>query len=294
MNDKPARLGRGLAALIGDMQPVEAPRQSEGGAGIRRLPVEFIIASRANPRKDFDAELLEDLTNSIREKGVMQPLLVRPSGQGPDVYEIIAGERRWRAAQRAGLHEVPVIIREVDDKEALELAIIENVQRADLNPLEEAQGYGQLIEQFSYTQQDLAHVIGKSRSHVANTLRLLRLPSEVQSMLEHGELTAGHARTLITSEDPLSLARRIVDAGLSVREAEALHQNDSETRRSPGAGAKRSENSKDADTRALERQLSDALGLSVTLDHRDKGGRLEIRYKTLEQLDGVCARLMTH
>ena len=294
MNDKPARLGRGLAALIGDMQPVEAPRQSEGGAGIRRLPVEFIIASRANPRKDFDAELLEDLTNSIREKGVMQPLLVRPSGQGPDVYEIIAGERRWRAAQRAGLHEVPVIIREVDDKEALELAIIENVQRADLNPLEEAQGYGQLIEQFSYTQQDLAHVIGKSRSHVANTLRLLRLPSEVQSMLEHGELTAGHARTLITSEDPLSLARRIVDAGLSVREAEALHQNDSETRRSSGAGAKRSEHSKDADTLALERQLSDALGLSVTLDHRDKGGRLEIRYKTLEQLDGVCARLMTH
>ncbi len=294
MNDKPARLGRGLAALIGDMQPVEAPRQSEGSAGIRRLPVEFIIASRANPRKDFDAELLEDLTNSIRKKGVMQPLLVRPSGQGPDVYEIIAGERRWRAAQRAGLHEVPVIIREVDDKEALELAIIENVQRADLNPLEEAQGYGQLIEQFSYTQQDLAHVIGKSRSHVANTLRLLRLPSEVQSMLEHGELTAGHARTLITSEDPLSLARRIVDAGLSVREAEALHPNDSETRRSPGAGAKRSENSTDADTLALERQLSDALGLSVTLDHRDKGGRLEIRYKTLEQLDGVCARLMTH
>jgi ParB family chromosome partitioning protein len=293
MNDKPTRLGRGLAALIGDMQPLEtAPRQAET-SGSRRLPVEFIIASRANPRKDFDPELLEDLTNSIREKGVMQPLLVRPSDQGPDVFEIIAGERRWRAAQRAGLHEVPVIIREVDDKEALELAIIENVQRADLNPLEEAQGYGQLIEQFDYTQNDLAHVIGKSRSHVANTLRLLRLPDEVQGMLERGELTAGHARTLITSEDPLALARRIVDSGLSVREAEALHQKGAEARRPQPAGEKRGP-SKDADTLALEKQLSDALGLSVTLEHKDRGGKLEIRYKTLEQLDGICSRLLPH
>lgn len=293
MNDKPTRLGRGLAALIGDMQPLEtAPRQAET-SGTRRLPVEFIIASRANPRKDFDPELLEDLTNSIREKGVMQPLLVRPSDQGPDVFEIIAGERRWRAAQRAGLHEVPVIIREVDDKEALELAIIENVQRADLNPLEEAQGYGQLIEQFDYTQNDLAHVIGKSRSHVANTLRLLRLPDEVQGMLERGELTAGHARTLITSEDPLALARRIVDSGLSVREAEALHQKGAEARRPQLPGEKRG-SSKDADTLALEKQLSDALGLSVTLEHKDRGGKLEIRYKTLEQLDGICSRLLPH
>jgi len=291
MNDKPSRLGRGLAALIGDMNPVDAPRFAETGGGVRRLPVEFIIASRANPRKDFDAELLEDLTNSIREKGVMQPLLVRPSGQGPDVFEIIAGERRWRAAQRAGLHEVPVIIREVDDKEALELAIIENVQRADLNPLEEAQGYGQLIEQFDYTQQDLAQVIGKSRSHVANTLRLLKLPSEVQSMLERGELTAGHARTLITSDDPLGLAQRIVSAGLSVREAEALHQKDSEVRKG-GPSSPRSPVARGADTLALEKQLSEALGLSVTLDHKDKGGRLEIRYKTLDQLDHVCSRLI--
>ncbi len=296
MNDKPTRLGRGLAALIGDMQPLEAPRQAEGGAGVRRLPVEFIIANRANPRKDFDAEQLEDLTNSIREKGVMQPLLVRPSEHGPDVFELIAGERRWRAAQRAGLHEVPVIIREVDDKEALELAIIENVQRADLNPLEEAQGYGQLIDQFSYTQHDLAQVIGKSRSHVANTLRLLRLPPEVQDMLGRGELTAGHARTLITAEDPLGLARRIVAAGLSVREAEALHQQDSDVKRggsADGASPRRAA-AKDPDTLALERQLSDALGLSVTLDHKDKGGKLEIRYKTLDQLDGVCARLLSY
>ncbi len=291
MNEKPSRLGRGLAALIGDMGPVDAPRQADTGSGIRRLPVEFIIASRANPRKDFDPEQLEDLTNSIREKGVMQPLLVRPSDQGPDVFEIIAGERRWRAAQRAGLHEVPVIIREVDDKEALELAIIENVQRADLNPLEEAQGYGQLIEQFDYTQQDLAQVIGKSRSHVANTLRLLKLPAEVQAMLERGELTAGHARTLITSDDPLGLAQRIVSAGLSVREAEALHQKDSEAKRGGEFQARR-EAIKDADTLALEKQLSDALGLSVTLDHKDKGGKLEIRYKTLDQLDHVCSRLI--
>lgn len=289
MNDKPSRLGRGLAALIGDMGPVDAPRLGE--AGVRRLPVEFIIASRANPRKDFDPELLEDLTNSIREKGVMQPLLVRPSDTGPDVFEIIAGERRWRAAQRAGLHEVPVIVREVDDKEALELAIIENVQRADLNPLEEAQGYGQLIEQFAYTQNDLAQVIGKSRSHVANTLRLLKLPGEVQSMLERGELTAGHARTLITSDDPLGLAQRIVSAGLSVREAEALHQKDSEARKA-AASAPRGAAPKDADTLALEKQLSDALGLSVSLDHKDKGGKLEIRYKTLDQLDHVCSRLI--
>lgn len=291
MNDKPTRLNRGLAALIGDMAPIDAPRQFESGSGVKRLPVEFIVASRANPRRDFDPELLEDLTNSIREKGVMQPLLVRPSDQGPDVYEIIAGERRWRAAQKAGLHEVPVIIREVDDREALELAIIENVQRADLNPLEEALGYGQLIEQFDYTQQDLAQVIGKSRSHVANTLRLLKLPRDVQDMLERGELTAGHARTLITAEDPLALARRIVAAGLSVREAEALHQQDAETKR--GGGTPRVAAPKDADTLALEKRLSDVLGLSVTVDHKEKGGKLEIRYRTLDQLEDVCARLIS-
>ena len=197
MNDKPTRLGRGLAALIGDMANVEGARVTESG-GVKKLPVEFIIANRANPRHSFNNEQLEELTNSIRDKGVMQPLLVRPSDD-PNIFEIIAGERRWRAAQKAGLHDVPVIVRDVDDKEALELAIIENVQRVDLNPLEEAMGYGQLIEQFDYTQQDLAQVIGKSRSHVANTLRLLRLPEDVREMVSSGTLTAGHARTLITS-----------------------------------------------------------------------------------------------
>ena len=286
MNEKPTRLGRGLAALIGDMAIVEGARVTESG-GIKRLPVDFIIANRANPRRTFNDEQLEELTNSIREKGVMQPLLVRPSND-PNIFELIAGERRWRASQRAGLHDVPVIIRDVDDKEALELAIIENVQRADLNPLEEAMGYGQLIEQFDYTQQDLAQVIGKSRSHVANTLRLLRLPGDVREMVASGSLTAGHARTLITAEDPATLARQIVAGGLSVRDAEALsQQRDIAGTKKPSASA----SERDADTVALERRLSDALGLSVSLSHGDRGGKLEIRYKTLEQLDGICLRL---
>jgi ParB family chromosome partitioning protein len=195
MNDnKPSRLGRGLAALIGDMATADGVRGPDPASGVRRVTIGQIIANRANPRREFDPDQLEELANSVREKGVMQPLLVRPT-QEPNQFEIIAGERRWRAAQKAGLHDVPVIVRDVDDKEALELAIIENVQRVDLNPLEEAQGYGQLIDQFSYTQQDLAQVIGKSRSHVANTLRLLRLPQDVRDMLSRGELTAGHART---------------------------------------------------------------------------------------------------
>ncbi|MGV8853450.1 MAG: ParB/RepB/Spo0J family partition protein [Devosia sp.] len=286
MNEKPTRLGRGLAALIGDMATVEGVRVTESG-GIKRLPVDFIIANRANPRRSFNEDQLEELTNSIREKGVMQPLLVRPSND-PNIFELIAGERRWRASQRAGLHDVPVIIRDVDDKEALELAIIENVQRADLNPLEEAMGYGQLIEQFDYTQQDLAQVIGKSRSHVANTLRLLRLPEDVREMVASGSLTAGHARTLITAEDPATLARQIVTGGLSVREAEALsQQRDIAGTKKPSATS----HERDADTVALERRLADALGLSVSLSHGDRGGKLEIRYKTLEQLDGICVKL---
>ncbi|WEK04202.1 MAG: ParB/RepB/Spo0J family partition protein [Candidatus Devosia phytovorans] len=285
MSDKPTRLGRGLAALIGDMATVEGARVTESG-GVKKLPVDFIIANRANPRRSFDEDQLEDLTNSIREKGVMSPLLVRPSDD-PNIFELIAGERRWRASQRAGLHEVPVIIRDVDDKEALELAIIENVQRADLNPLEEAMGYGQLIEQFDYTQQDLAQVIGKSRSHVANTLRLLKLPEDVRSMVASGSLTAGHARTLITVEDPGRLAQQIVAGGLSVREAEALSQQ----RDIPPKKVTVSPAERDSDTVALERRLSDALGLSVSLAHSERGGKLEIRYKTLEQLDGLCVRL---
>ena len=268
------------------MATMEGARLAESSSGTKRLPLDFLVANRANPRRDFDPDQLEELTNSIREKGVMQPLLVRPTND-PNMFEIIAGERRWRAAQKAGLHEIPVIVREVDDKEALELAIIENVQRVDLNPLEEAQGYGQLIDQFDYTQQDLAQVIGKSRSHVANTLRLLRLPQDVRDMLARGELTAGHARTLITADDPAGLARRIVGGGLSVREAEALSQRGSAPRRRP-AGDHRE---KDSDTVALEKRLSDVLGLAVAIEHKEEGGRLEIRYRTLEQLDSICLKL---
>ena len=286
MTEKPARLGRGLAALIGDMAPVEAPQAPEPG-GIRRIAVGVIVPNRANPRRDFDPELLDELANSIREKGVMQPLLVRSGEPGTDTYELIAGERRWRAAQRAGLNEVPVIIREVDDREALELAIIENVQRADLNPLEEALGYEQLMGQFSYTQNDLGHVIGKSRSHVANTLRLLKLPDAVRDMLAQGALTAGHARTLITADNPLGLARRIVDEGLSVRQAEDLMQS----RVGREASTPRVPRAKDADTIDLEKRLSDSLGLGVSISHGDNGGKLEIRYKTLEQLDDLSRRL---
>ena len=290
MNEKPSRLGRGLAALIGDMAPIEAPRAADNAnGGQRRLPVEFLIANRANPRRDFDSDQLDELTSSIREKGVMQPLLVRPTTD-PNQFEIIAGERRWRAAQRAGLHDVPVVVREVDDKEALELAIIENVQRVDLNPLEEAQGYEQLIEQFSYTQQDLAQVIGKSRSHVANTLRLLKLPREVRDMVTNGLLTAGHARTLITAEDPAAIAREIVERGLSVREAEALSQRGVARPAADKTPATHVE--RDADLVALEKRLSDAIGLKVAVAaKKDGSGTVQIGYRTLEQLDTVLALL---
>jgi len=294
MNDKNTntRLGRGLAALIGDVPPVEATRITSGD-GIRRLPVEFIIASPNNPRRHFAPEDLEDLTNSIREKGVMQPLLVRPSPVEPDQYELVAGERRWRAAQRAGLHEVPVIIREVDDREALELAIIENVQRADLNSIEESKGYDQLMQQFGYTQADLAQVIGKSRSHVANTLRLMKLPTDVQEYVSDGALSAGHARALITASNPSELAKRIIDGGLSVRETENLAQKQAQSEATGDKPTKSAKASKDADTLALEKTLSDVLGLKVTIDHKERGGKLEIKYRTLEQLDDVCQRLQT-
>jgi ParB family chromosome partitioning protein len=280
------RLGRGLAALMGEPPAGEVART--GADGLRKLPVEFITANRNNPRKEFAGAELEELTESIREKGVMQPILVRPLPGEADRYEIIAGERRWRAAQRAGLHEIPVLIRDVDEREALELAIIENVQRTDLNPLEEAAGYAQLIDQFGYSQAALAEVIGKSRSHVANTLRLSKLPERVRELLARGELTAGHARTLITADDPVALAERIVAAGLTVRDAEALQQKLASAKgKARAGGGKR----KDADTVALEQRLTDVLGLKVAIEHGERGGKVEIRYSTLEQLDLIARRL---
>lgn len=279
------RLGRGLAALIGEMDKPAQGVQPRVGAD-SRVPIEFLSPNPRNPRRSFGEADLADLAQSIREHGVVQPVVVRPTTSGR--YEIIAGERRWRASQRAGLHEIPVIIREVDDRVALELAIIENVQRADLNPVEEAMGYQQLIDDHSYTQADLGQVIGKSRSHVANTLRLLKLPDLIRDMLVDGSISAGHARTLVTAEDPAMLARRIVDEGLSVRQAEALAQQPAR----PTAGESVSQPvEKDADTLALERTLSDALGLKVSITHGRKGGDMRIGYKTLEQLDGLCRRL---
>jgi ParB family chromosome partitioning protein len=281
------RLGRGLAALIGeiDRPAPDAPAPRADG----QLPIELVVANPRNPRRTFGENELTDLAQSIREHGVVQPVIVRP-GRVDGTYEIIAGERRWRAAQRAGLTQLPVLIREVDDRVALELAIVENVQRADLNPVEEALGYQQLIDEHSYTQADLGQVIGKSRSHVANTLRLLKLPTVIQDMLTSGTLSAGHARTLVTADDPSGLANRIVEEGLSVRQAEALAQA-SEGKAPPAGKAGGDGSAKDADTVALEKLLSDQTGLRVTIQHREKGGEVKITYRSLEQLDDLCRRL---
>lgn len=281
------RLGRGLAALIGDagneFEVVERVR------GVRKVPIDMIRANPKNPRRLFKEDDLDELAASIKQRGLIQPVVVRPQPGGGPGFELIAGERRWRASQRAGVHEIPVVIQDVSDKEALEIAIIENVQRADLNPLEEAFGYDQLIAEFDYTQADLAGVIGKSRSHVANTLRLLKLPEPVKQYLQDGLLTAGHARALVTAPDPSLLARKIVEEGLTVRSAEALAQS---TIAQPQGRAKVPKAEKDADTRALEKQLSDALGLTVEIAHKPNGsGEVRIRYRSLEQLDEVARRL---
>ena len=292
------RLGRGLAALMGELdqpmpaeagKPVSQPKELRGE---QQVPIEEMRANPNNPRKHFSDAELEDLTNSIREHGIVQPILVRPirnEDLGGARYEIIAGERRWRAAQKARLHEVPVIVREVEDKQALELAIIENVQRSDLDAIEEALGYQQLVDEYDYSQNELAQVIGKSRSHVANTLRLLKLPKSVQEHISSGELSAGHARTLVTASDPDGLARQIIKQGLSVRQAEVLAQGkpESSPSSSPRVAAEKS-----ADIRALEDRLEARLGLKVDLRHGEKeNGELRIKYRTLDQLDAVCRKL---
>ena len=283
-----SRLGRGLAALIGDTADENAALQKARGQ--RSVPIEFVRANPSNPRKSFSEEDLGELTESIREKGIIQPILVRPKLNLPDVYEIIAGERRWRAAQRAGLHDVPVVVIEAGDKEALELAIIENVQRTDLNALEEAAGYEQLMEQFGYAQVDLAKAVGKSRSHVANTMRLAKLPQAIKDLLAKGDLSAGHARALLATADPEAVARKIVAQGLTVRDVERLAQAETLRPASPGQSSpQRLE--KDADTKALEKALSDVTGLVVSIDHKAGSGIMSIRYKTLEQLDALCRRL---
>ena len=271
-------LGRGLSALMG-----EEARPAEGSRGQRTVPVAFLRPNRFQPRKTFKADDLEDLANSILEKGILQPILVRPVKGEVDSFEIVAGERRWRAAQLAKLHDVPVVVRELSDGKSLELAIIENVQRADLNAVEEAAAYQELMQQFNYTQDRVAQEVGKSRSHIANTLRLLKLPATVQAMIQRGELTAGHARTLIGAADPEAMAKEIVSAALNVREAE---------QRSKSKPSQRAPAEKDPDTKALESSLSNMLGLKVQiLDKGEAGGELRISYKTLEQLDDLIRRL---
>jgi ParB family chromosome partitioning protein len=276
------RLGRGLAALIGEDSSEEALVQDV--RSLRHMPIEHLKPSPNNPRKHFAEADLEDLSKSIREKGLLQPIVVRPLASGE--YEIVAGERRWRAAQRAGVHDVPVLIRELSDGEALEIALIENIQRSDLNPLEEARAYGLLLEQFTYTQQQLADSVGKSRSHIANTLRLLNLPEAVRAQIEDGLLTAGHARALVATKSPAELANQIIKLGLSVRDAENLARGAS-THKQPKAKPE-----KDADTRALEKLVSDAMGLKVEITHKGDGsGAMLITYRTLDQLEDICRRL---
>jgi ParB family chromosome partitioning protein len=291
-------LGRGLSALLGENEvsatlDANAPRPAAGLAHL--VPIELLHPNPDQPRKVFGEAELEELAASIREKGVIQPLLVRPSGVGGE-YEIVAGERRWRAAQRAGTRELPVVIRNLADGEVLELGIIENVQRVDLNPIEEALAYKQLMERFGRTQDAVAEVVGKSRPHIANVLRLLNLPEAVQGYVLQGQMTAGHARAVLASDDPVAMARQVIDQNLSVRQAEALAKKVGHTAGGQGPRAKAPGHAggKDADTLALENDLSEALGLTVEILDRGGVGEVRVHYATLEQLDEVCRRLSRH
>jgi ParB family chromosome partitioning protein len=275
---RPRGLGRGLSALMG-----EEPKGT-GGRAPRTIPTAFLRPNRLQPRRNFAEDDLNDLTASVKEKGILQPILVRPIAGDPNAYEIVAGERRWRAAQAAKLHDVPVVIRELSDGEALELAIVENVQRADLNAIEEAAGYHELMERFSYTQEKLATEVGKSRPHVANTLRLLRLPEAVKTMVREGKLTAGHARTLVGDPDPEARAREIIAGALNVRQAEHRSKAKKKGTHSPAVD--------DPNIKAVEDSVSNALGLTVKVIHRgEKGGEVRVFYKSLEQLDDLIRRL---
>jgi ParB family transcriptional regulator, chromosome partitioning protein len=278
-----SRLGRGLASLIGDMG-AETGATAERTRSQRRIPIEFLRSNPRNPRRDFPAAQLDELAASIKERGIIQPIAVRSVRAATETYEIIAGERRWQAAQRVGLQEVPVVVLDVSDAEALELAIIENVQREDLNPIEEAAGYQALIDEFKYHQEDIAKTVGKSRSHIANMLRLLKLPEAVKAGIRSGQFSAGHARALIGHAEPERLAQQIIERGLNVRQVEAMV-------RAHVKGSTRPTPQKAADTVALEKQVSDALGLAVSVDHRGKGGTVHIKYRSLDQLRDVMRRL---
>lgn len=287
-NDKKRGLGRGLSALMADVNETET-QSSKTDSATHMIPIEKIFPNPDQPRKTFNESDLDELSASIEERGIIQPLIVR---RKMDDFEIVAGERRWRAAQRAKLHEVPVVVRDYDDLDVLEIAIIENIQRADLNPIEEASGYRQLMDKFGHTQEKLAEALGKSRSHIANILRLLQLPDGVISLVQSGELSAGHARALITSADPLGLARHVVKKGLSVRETENLAKRSAPTSVSAETKTKKSAE-KDADTRALESDLMAALGMKVSLQHKPGGesGQMTLHYGSLEELDDLCRKL---
>ncbi len=285
-----SRLGRGLAALIGDVgdeSPADRPR------GQRRLPTTSLRPSARNPRREFRDTELDELAASLRERGIIQPIVVRAVRGVADGYEIIAGERRWRAAQRAGLHEVPVVVIEATDAEALQLAIIENVQRADLNPLEEAEGYRALMDEFGNSQDDIARIVGKSRSYVANTLRLLKLSEAVKAYIHSGKLTAGHARMLVGEPNADALAEEIVARELNVRQVEAMaRERAAKSGKKQTSGRKaRGSTAKTADMLAFEKRVSDATGLVVSIDHHEDHGALTIRYRNLEQLDDLVQRL---
>jgi len=283
-----SRLGRGLAALIGDVggeSAVERPR------GQRKVPIGSLRPNARNPRRMFSETELDELAASLRERGIIQPIVARAVHGVADAFEIIAGERRWRAAARAGLHEVPVVVIEATDGEALQLAIVENVQRTDLNPLEEAEGYRALIRDFSHSQDDVARMVGKSRSHVANTLRLQTLPDRVKEHIHSGRLSAGHARALIGHHDAERLADEIVTRGLNVRQVEEIARDTGDKSGKQKKGKAHARAAKNANTLALEKRLSDALGLAVIIEHRERGGSLTVRYRSLDQLDDVVRRL---
>jgi ParB family chromosome partitioning protein len=294
-DDGRSRLGRGLAALMGDVgeetRPgAAAPAAPDRSKAQRRVPIELLKPNPRNPRRNFSDADLDELAGSVRERGVIQPIVTRPVPGSADSFEIIAGERRWRAAQRAGLHDVPIIVVEASDAEALELAIIENVQRADLNAVEEAEGYRALIDEFNHTHDDLARIVGKSRTHVSNTMRLLKLSNLVQQYVRSGKITAGHARMLVGQPNAVEIAEDIIARGLNVRQVEAMARKDGQKQAREVRGPKR-RGGKDADTVALEKRISDALGLQVSVDHRNGWGVLHIHYSNLEQLDAVLHKL---
>jgi ParB family chromosome partitioning protein len=290
---KPAPLGRGLSALFGDAdtsyqpKPVAFDARAEKGPP-QKLPISWLAPGAYQPRRYFNEEALKGLADSIKERGILEPLLVRPLAGAKDAYEIIAGERRWRAAQIAGLHEVPVMVRELSDREALECGLIENIQRQDLSPLEEAEGYRRLLDEFKHTQEDLGKIVGKSRSHIANMMRLLSLPDAVKQMIEQGKLSAGHARALVTAKDPLALAEQIVSKGMNVRQAEALVKQTSDN---PEIHKRKATSEADANVVALEREIEKLIGLKVRIAVHGTQGTVTVHYNDLDQLDEIIKKL---